>query len=82
MKMSFANANVDTTIRVFKNMALDFGGGEIMVQIQILARANFDLLLGWPFHCLMSTTTDDFLDRSQSVILLDPNSRKQFIMPT
>ena len=33
-----------------------------MVQVQILARANFDLLLGQPFHCLMSTTMDDFLD--------------------
>ena len=46
MKMLSANTNVDMTIKVLENMALDFGGGELMVQVQILARANFNLLLG------------------------------------
>ena len=46
MKMLSANTNVDMTIRVLENMALDFREEEVMVQVQILARANFNLLLG------------------------------------
>ncbi|KIJ18242.1 hypothetical protein PAXINDRAFT_9323 [Paxillus involutus ATCC 200175] len=37
-------------------------------------RLNFDMLLGRPFHCLMSATTDDFPDGSQNITLHNPNS--------
>jgi hypothetical protein len=46
MKMSSANANIDTTIGVLENLVLDFGAGEVLLQVQVLARTNFDLLLG------------------------------------
>jgi len=82
MKMSSANNSINTTIGVLENLILDFGAGEVMVQVQILARTNFDLLLGRPFHCLMSATTDDFPDRSQTITLRDPNTSNQFTLPT
>ena len=37
MHMSSANMNIDTTIGALENLALDFGMGEVMVQVQILA---------------------------------------------
>ena len=46
MNMSSINTSVDTTVSVLENLALDFGGGEVLVQVQVLAQANFDLLLG------------------------------------
>jgi len=76
MKMSSANTSIDTTIDVLENLILDSGVGEVMVQVQILACANFNLLLGRPFHCLMSATTNDFPDRSQTITLRDPNTGK------
>jgi len=45
MKMSSANTSINTTIGVLENLVLDFGAGEVMVQVQILALVNFDLLL-------------------------------------
>lgn len=69
------------TIGVLKNLMLDFGTGKVMVQLQVLAHTNFDLLLESPFHCLMSTTTEDFPDGSQLIILHDPNSGKQITLP-
>ena len=39
-----------------------------------LGHANFDLLLGWPFHCLMSTTTEDSPDGAQLITLRNPNT--------
>jgi len=82
MKMSLANTSIDTSIGILENLVLDLGMGEVMVQVQILAHANFDLLLGQPFHCLMSTTMDNFPDGSQTITLRDPNTSKQFTLLT
>ena len=80
-KMSSVNTSVNSTIGVLKNLAINFSDGEVMLQVQVLACANFNLLLGHPFHCLMSVMTEDFLDRSQNITLCDPNLRKQFTLP-
>ena len=79
--MSSANASIDTTLGVLENLVINFGAGKVMVQVQILACANFDLLLGRPFHCLMSANTEDFPDGSQTITLHDPNTGKQFMLP-
>ena len=68
------NTSTESTLSVVKNLCLDFGAGEIRLQAQVVLRANFDLLLGRPFHCLLSTSTEDFLDGSQTIMLRDPNS--------
>jgi hypothetical protein len=49
-----------------------------MLQVQVLARTNFDLLLGRLFHCLMSTNTEDFPDGSQTITLRNPNTGSSF----
>ena len=82
MNMSSTNASIDTTLGVLENLVINFGAGKVMVQVQILACTNFDLLLGRPFHCLMSANTEDFPDRSQTITLRDPNTGKQFALPT
>jgi hypothetical protein len=82
MTMSSANTSTDATLGVLENLALNFGPGEVCVQVQVLARANFDLLLGRPFHCLMSATTNDYPDGNQDVTLRDPNSGKEYKLPT
>ena len=46
MNMSSVNAGINMTLGVLKNLVINFGTGNVMVQVQILARANFDLLLG------------------------------------
>ena len=76
MKMSSANTSIDTTIGVLENLILDFRVGEVMVQVQILACVNFDLLLGRPFHYLMSAITDNFPNGSQTITLRDSNASK------
>jgi hypothetical protein len=82
MTMSSTNTSTDATLGVLENLALNFGPGEVCVQVQVLARANFDLLLGRPFHCLMSATTNDYLDGNQDITLRDPNLRKKYKLPT
>ena len=82
LRMTSANTSVDSTVGVLENLALDFGAGEVLLQVQIMGRANFDLLLGRPFHCLMSTTTEDSPDGAQLITLRDPNMGKQYALPT
>jgi hypothetical protein len=50
MTMSSANTSTDATLDVLENLALTFGPGEVCVQVQVLARANFDLLLKSGHH--------------------------------
>ncbi|KAF9231666.1 hypothetical protein BU15DRAFT_82127 [Melanogaster broomeanus] len=82
MTMESANTQKDATIGMLENLQLNFGSGDVFVQVQVLGRANFELLLGRPFHCLMSATTDDFPDGSQNVTLRDPNTGKEYKLPT
>ena len=82
LQMMSANTSIDLTIGVLENLALDFGTGEVLLQVQIIGCANFDLLLGQPFHCLMSVTTEDSPDGTQLIMLCDPNMGKQYALPT
>ena len=82
MTMSNANTSTKSTLSVVENLCLDFCASEICLQVQVVLRANFDLLLGRPFHCLLSTSTEDFLDGSQTIMLRDPNSGKAYKLPT
>ena len=46
MTMSNANTSTKSTLGVVENLHLDFGAGKICLQVQVVPRANFDLLLG------------------------------------
>ena len=46
MTMSNTNTRTESTLGDVENLCLDFGAGEICLQVQVVPRANFDLLLG------------------------------------
>ena len=46
MTMSNANTSTESTLGIVENLRLDFGAGKICLQVQVVLRANFDLLLG------------------------------------
>ncbi|KIJ10741.1 hypothetical protein PAXINDRAFT_50823, partial [Paxillus involutus ATCC 200175] len=82
MHMQSVNESSDSTIGVIENLGLDLGIGELYLQVQVIPKAPFHILLGHPFHCLMSTTTEDFLDGKQLLTLRDPNTGKRYKIPT
>ena len=82
LRMTSVNTSVNSTVGVFENLALDFSAGEVLLQVQIMGCANFDLLLGRPFHCLMSATNEDSPNGAQSIMLHNPNMGKQYALPT
>jgi len=82
MTMSNANTSTESTLGVVENLRLDFGAGEVCLQVQVIPHANFDLLLSRPFHSLMCTSTEDYPDGSQAITLRDPNFGKEYKLPT
>ena len=82
MTMSNANASMESTLGVIENIRLDFGMGKVCLQVPVVPHANFDLLLGHLFHCLLSASTKNFPDGSQLITLRDPNSGKAYKLPT
>ncbi|KIJ08982.1 hypothetical protein PAXINDRAFT_58253, partial [Paxillus involutus ATCC 200175] len=82
MHMQSVNKSSDSTIGVIKNLGLDLGVGELYLQVQVIPKAPFHILLGRPFHCLMSATTEDFPDGKQLLTLRDPNTGKRYKIPT
>ena len=46
MTMSNANTSTESTLSIVENLRLDFSASKICLQVQVVPRANFDLLLG------------------------------------
>ncbi|KIJ05745.1 hypothetical protein PAXINDRAFT_44900, partial [Paxillus involutus ATCC 200175] len=82
MHMQSVNESSNSTIGVIENLGLDLGVGELYLQVQVIPKAPFHILLGRPFHCLMSATTEDFPDGKQLLTLRDPNTGKHYKIPT
>ena len=80
--MESVNTSTDETLGVIENLPLDFGAGEMLFQVQVVATANFDILLGRPFFTLTSCCTEDLPNGDQDITLTDPNSGKMIRIPT
>ena len=78
MTISNTNTSTESTIGVVENLALDFGTGEVYLQVQVVPHTNFNLLLRRPFQCLLSAKTNDFPEGSQLITLHDPDSGKAY----
>ncbi|KIO04376.1 hypothetical protein M404DRAFT_26237 [Pisolithus tinctorius Marx 270] len=69
MTMTSANMSKDTTVGVLENLKLNFRDGPVMLQVQVIEHANFDMFLGRLFICLMSAVTNDYPDSGQRITL-------------
>jgi hypothetical protein len=52
LNMESVNMTCNSTLGVIENVPLDFGTGPMYFQVQVTARANFNILLGRPFFKL------------------------------
>ncbi|KAG2339646.1 hypothetical protein BDR05DRAFT_891445, partial [Suillus weaverae] len=82
LNMESVNMSRDATLGIIENILLNFGGGPMFFQIQVMERANFEVLLGCPFFILTSCRTFDLPNGEQDILLTDPNTRKEMRIPT
>jgi hypothetical protein len=81
LNMESVNTNKDATLGVIENVPLDFGGGPLYFQVQVIPRASFEILLGRPFFKLTTCRTFDLPDGEQDILVTDPNTRKELRIP-
>jgi hypothetical protein len=82
MTMESANKTKNLTIGVIENLIFNFGAGDMMFQVQVVETANFEVLLGRPFHALTSCRSRDTLNGDLEITLTDPNTGKESMIST
>ncbi|KAI6140460.1 hypothetical protein BKA82DRAFT_132919 [Pisolithus tinctorius] len=83
MTMTSANMSKDTTVGILENLKLNFRARPVMHQVQVIEHANFDILLGCPFICLMSAVTNNYPDcHNHWITLCDLNDGHKYTLPT
>ncbi|KIO09544.1 hypothetical protein M404DRAFT_131281 [Pisolithus tinctorius Marx 270] len=71
-----------TTVGILENLKLDFRARPVMLQVQVIEHANFNMLLSHPFICLMSAVTNDYPNSGQQITLHDPKNGCEYTLPT
>ncbi|OJA09876.1 hypothetical protein AZE42_12331 [Rhizopogon vesiculosus] len=82
MTMESVNKSKDTTLGVIENLGFDFSGGEIQLQVQVIEKAPFEILLGRLFYAHTSCVTRDTINGDQNIMLFDPNMGKEITITT
>ncbi|KAG5221321.1 Plp [Salix suchowensis] len=80
--MESANLTTNKTLGLARNIKASIGELDFYLQIQVVESAPYDILLGRPFHCLLSAVTQDYPDGRQDISLRDPNSDLRISIPT
>lgn len=82
MEIQSANGISNRTTGILMNLPVRVGGITFWLQVQVMQRAPFDLLLGKPFHALSRMMIRTASDGSTRVTLHDPNSETVVTVPT
>ncbi len=80
--MESANETKSTTLGLLENLKVTFGTIDIYLQVQVVEKAPFDVLLGRPFFAHTSCKTQDYRNGDQHITIRDPNSDQTLTLPT
>ena len=77
-----ANRTVEKTLGLARNVEFDFGGVTAYIQLHIIRRPAYSVLLGRPFDVAMSSEVSNSTNGDQILTLKDPNTGKRLTIPT
>lgn len=80
--MQSANGQVEKSVGLSKNVAFLFGEVTLYLQVHIIRDPAYKVLLGRPFEVLAGSNVKNGTDGSQLITLTDPNTQKQWVVPT
>jgi len=78
--MESVNWTKNVTLGVIENLVFDFGCSDMMLQVQVVEKANFDVLIGRPFFLYTSCKMQDYMNGDQDLTILNLNTGKQFMI--
>lgn len=80
--MQSAHGNVEKTLGLARNVPFEFGRITIYLQVHVIRKAPYQVLLGRPFEILTESVVKNCKDGSQTLTLTDPNSGARVTIPT
>jgi hypothetical protein len=80
--MQSAHGQVEKTLGLARNIPFRFGHVTVYLQVHILRRAPYKVLLGRPFEILTESVVRNSKDGSQTITMTDPNSGEKVTIPT
>ncbi|KAJ7609937.1 hypothetical protein FB45DRAFT_1038399 [Roridomyces roridus] len=80
--MESANATLAQSLGLARNVPFTFGEITIYLQVHILRKPAYDVLLGRPFDIITESIVRNSADGGQVITLKDPNSGKRCSMST
>ena len=80
--MESANKILEKTLGLAKNVPFMFGPITIYLQVHVIERVAYKVLLGWPFDTITESEVKNSKDGSQSLTLTDLNTGEHCVMHT
>ena len=80
--MESANKSLEKTLGLAKNVPFVFGPITVYLQVHVIERAAYKVLLGRPFDTITESEVKNSKDGSQSLTLTDLNSGERCVMQT
>ena len=80
--MMSANGGVDQSLGLARNVPFLVGDITLYLQVHILRKPAYDILLGRPFDVLTQSIVRNYADENQTVTIIDPNTSRKATVPT
>lgn len=80
--MQSANGQVEKSVGLSKNVPFLFGEVTLYLQVHVIRKPAYKVLLGRPFDVLAGSNVQNGTDGSQLITLTDPNTQKKWVIPT
>ncbi|KAJ3555802.1 hypothetical protein NP233_g12120 [Leucocoprinus birnbaumii] len=77
-----ANSTTEHTLGLIRDLPARIGPCTFYLQVQVVERAPYDMLLGRPFLTLAQACAHHFTDGHSHLTLTDPNTRESITVPT
>lgn len=82
INMESASNHVERTLGLARNVRFAVGGIEVFLQVHVLERPPYKVLLGRPFDTFTSSVHKTNSDGSSELVLTDPNTKIVAVVPT
>jgi len=82
INMQSAQGHVEPTLGLATDVPFTFGELTVMLQVHIINKPSYKILLGRPFDALTRSTIQNERDGSQMVTITDPASDHRIVLPT
>ena len=82
INMESASNHVEKSLGIAKNVCFKLGSLDLFLQVHILEKPPYRVLLGRPFNVFTSCQTKTFPDGATEITIRDPNTKATATIPT